>query len=72
MFFHVYFNLTSPMPSTWGVRILSFFVDHQFWIFTVFFVGADQDEVHVGGDAETAVAAEFTFQLGSQIGGAVV
>ena len=51
---------------------LSFFINHQFWIFTVFFVGTNQDEVHVGDDAEAAVSAEFAFQLVAEVGCVIV
>jgi len=52
--------------------VLSFLINHQFGIFSVFFVGAYQNEIHVGGDSETPVSAKFTFQLISQIGRAIV
>ena len=39
---------------------------------TVFFVGADQNKIHVGSDSETSASTKFTFQLSSQIGRSIV
>ena len=52
-------------------QILSFFIDHRLGVCAVRFVGADEDEIRVCGNAEASVAA-FRFQLISQISGAIV
>ena len=38
---------------------LSFLIDDKVRVFTVFFVGADEQEIHIGDDAEATVATEF-------------
>ena len=48
------------------------FVKQQLRVFPLRLVGADQEEVHVGQDAEAAVPAQLRLQLAAQIGGAVV
>ena len=53
-------------------QFLSLFINNKLWIFTVFFVGADQEEVHIGGDTEATVTAEFTFQLTAEVGCVIV
>ena len=52
--------------------VLSFLVQYQLRIRAFRLISADQDEVHVGEDSEAAVAAEFAFELGAEVGGAVV
>jgi hypothetical protein len=50
----------------------SLLIEDQFGIFSIGFIGAHQQEIHIGGDAETAVPAKRTFQLIAQIGGPVI
>ena len=52
--------------------VSSFFIQNQLGILPVFLIGGNQDKIHVGGNAETPVSAEFTFQLGAQIGCAIL
>ena len=53
-------------------QFLSLFINNKLGIFAVFLVGADQEEVHIGGDTEASVPAEFTFQLTAEVGCVVV
>jgi hypothetical protein len=53
-------------------QILSLFINNKLWIFAVFLVGADQEKVHIGGDTEASVPAEFTFKLTAEVGCVVV
>ena len=46
-----------------SARLLSLFINDEFRIFAVFFVGADQNEIHIGSNAKAPVSAEFAFQL---------
>ena len=52
--------------------LLSLFINDKLWIFSVFIIGADEQKIHIGNDAEAAVAAEFTFKLSTEISRAVV
>ena len=53
-------------------QILSLFINNKLGIFAVFLVGADQEEVHIGDDAEASVPAEFTFKLTAEVGCIIV
>ena len=53
-------------------QFLSLFINNKLGIFAVFLVGADQEEVHIGGDTEATVTAEFTFKLAAEVGRVIV
>ena len=40
-----------------------FFINHKFWVFAVFFVGANEKEIHITGNSEATVSAKLTFKL---------
>ena len=42
-------------------QFLSLFINNKLGIFAVFLVGANEDKIHIGDDAEATVAAKFTF-----------
>ena len=50
----------------------SFFIYNQFWVRPALSIGANQDEIHVGENAEASIATEFRFKLVAQIGGLIV
>ena len=52
--------------------MLSFLVNDQLRVFTVFLIGADQQKIHICGNAEAAVAAKLTFQLVAEVGRLIV
>jgi hypothetical protein len=53
-------------------QFLSLFINNKLGIFAVFLVGADQEEVHIGGYTEASVPAEFTFKLTAEVGCVIV
>ena len=53
-------------------QFLSLFINNKLGVFAVFLVGADQEEVHIGGDTEASVPAEFTFKLIAEVGCVIV
>ena len=51
---------------------LSLFVNNQFGVFSVCFVGADQQKIHIGSNAEAVACAKFAFKLVAKIGCVVI
>ena len=51
---------------------LSLFIDDQLGILAVFLIGANENKIHIGCNAEAAAAAERAFQLIAQVRRAVV
>ena len=47
---------------------LSLFVNDKLGILAVFLIGGYHDKIHVGGNPKASAAAEFAFQLVSQVG----
>lgn len=41
----------------------SFLIQYKFRIFTVFFISANKNKIHICNNAETSIAAVFTFKL---------
>ena len=60
------YRVTTPSVTS------AFFIDKKLGIFAVFFVGANENKIHIGDDAKASVTAEFAFKLISQIGGIIV
>ncbi len=54
------------------VSALSLLVNDQLRVFAVFLIGADQQKIHICGNAEAAVAAKLTFQLVAEVGCLIV
>ena len=54
------------------VSALSLLVNDQLRVFAVFLIGADQQKIHICGNAEASISAKFTFQLVAKIGCPVV
>ena len=61
-----------PMRYVPHRHFLSLFINNKLGFFAVCFVGADQEEVHIGGDTEATFSAEFIFKLVAEVGCVVV
>ncbi len=55
-----------------GRRILSFFVNNKFGIFTTFIISTDQNKIHIRQNAKAPLTAELAFELVSKIGRVVI
>ncbi len=51
---------------------LSLFIYYKFGVFAVFFVCANEEKVHISGNAKASVTAKFTFKLTSKIGSIII